>query len=209
MLYDLLIQVLSMGLIAFGVSYKVMLKTIHKKNEKKAGYGGYAADSSYGTEDKSASYGDSASYNYNETSYGADEYNGSDSTTDSDQSQRFLAPSVATTDKASAALFCGSLTLVLIAIELMTNAHRGTHDNYRHFFHPSQWNEDPRRGKISFALFMFKLALIVFTATLSQWLTDPNYVAVSGFCIVLAFACTRIIWWNYIHYTGKADSKKH
>lgn len=195
--YAMLVQLLSMGLIAFGVSYKVMLKSIHKESEKKANYGSdYGSDygesnSAYGESKESGGYetGDKAGA-------GEDDYAGSYP----ESRHRFLAPSVSTTDLASAALFSGALTIVLIALECMTNSHINTHDSLSHFLHPGQWIREAG-GKVKFALFLFKVGLILLTATLSLWLTEPNQVVIAGFFIVAAFAIARIVWWNYIHYT--------
>lgn len=207
--YAMLVQLLSMGLIAFGVSYKVMLKSIHKESEKKANYGSdYGSDYSesdgsyeYGDTKESGGYdtGDEAGYEYDE----ANEFKaGEDGNAGSypESRHRFLAPSVSTKDLASAALFSGALTIVLIALECMTNSHINTHDSLSHFLHPSQWIHEAG-GKVKFALFLFKVGLILLTATLSLWLTEPNQVAIAGFFIVAAFAIARIVWWNYIHYT--------
>ena len=207
--YAMLVQLLSMGLIAFGVSYKVMLKSIHKEREKKANYGSdYGSDYGeskgsyeYGDTKESGGYdtGDKAGYEDDE----ANEYKASEGDYDGsypESRHRFLAPSVSTTDLASAALFSGALTIVLIALECMTNSHINTHDSLSHFLHPGQWIHEAG-GKVKFALFLFKVGLILLTATLSLWLTEPNQVAVAGFFIVAAFAVARIVWWNYIHYT--------
>ena len=200
--YAMLVQLLSMGLIAFGVSYKVMLKSIHKESEKKAESGSDYV-SGYGGEPSGYDTGNEIGYGYDETKEaGGDEY----AEDYPDTRHRFLAPSVSTTDKASAALFSGSLTIVLIALECMTNSHINTHDNLSHFLHPGEWLHEAG-GKVKFALFVFKVVLIIFTATLSLWLTEPNHVAIAGFFVVAAFAVARIVWWNYIHYffDGKED----
>jgi len=190
--YAMLVQLLSMGLIAFGVSYKVMLKSIHKENEKKGVYGS-DYDSAYGESAKESSghiTGDAKGYEYDENAGG--DYH-------VDASHRFLAPSVSSTDKASAALFSGALTIVLIALECMTNSHIDTHDSLTHFLRPGQWIHEAG-GRVKFALFLLKMGLIFFTATLSLWLTEPNHIVIAGFFVVAAFALARIVWWNYIHY---------
>ena len=208
--YAMLVQLLSMGLIAFGVSYKVMLKSIHKESEKKKASYGSDYGSDYGESDGSYGYGEAEESGGYETGdkagYGNEEGNeykggGEDYASSYPESRhRFLAPSVSTTDLASAALFSGALTIVLIALECMTNSHINTHDSLSHFLHPGQWLHEAG-GKVKFALFLFKIGLILLTATLSLWLTEPNQVAIAGFFIVAAFAIARIVWWNYIHYT--------
>ena len=200
--YAMLVQLLSMGLIAFGVSYKVMLKSIHKESEKRAESSSDYV-SGYGGESSEYDTGDEIGYGYDETKEASGDNYAEDYP---DTRHRFLAPSVSTTDKASAALFSGSLAIILIALECMTNSHINTHDSLSHFLHPGEWLHEAG-GKVKFALFLFKIGLIIFTATLSIWLTEPNHVAVAGFLVVAAFVMARIVWWNYIHYTfsGKED----
>eukprot|EP00565_Helicotheca_tamesis_P001307 CAMPEP_0185727646 /NCGR_PEP_ID=MMETSP1171-20130828/3277_1 /TAXON_ID=374046 /ORGANISM="Helicotheca tamensis, Strain CCMP826" /LENGTH=650 /DNA_ID=CAMNT_0028396257 /DNA_START=26 /DNA_END=1978 /DNA_ORIENTATION=- len=206
--YSVFLQLLSMGLIAFGVSYKVMLKGIHKEAEyaKDAGYGGGGDyGDSYG--EKSGEYGDS----YGDSGgYGdgggrlmvEDTFIGGDGGIFG-LGRRFLAGSVEVSDKAAAGLFCLSLTITLISLELLTNTHKGMHENIQRLFRRQKDGSGKLRLEIIF-LTLLKVGLIVFLATLFLWLVDPMWVTLVGFFIVLYFAVTRVIVWKLIH-----GAKKH
>ena len=151
MCFSLLIQVLSMGLIAFGVSYKVMLTTIHKDHES-AGENG----------------------------------------------DRILTMVPSVTENATVALFCGSLTIVFISMELMLGTHRGARENYKLLF----LNLESGNLKLNWPLLIIsaaKFCLIIFTASLSQWKTDPTSLTVTAFLVVTALMITRIVGWGVVH----------
>ena len=162
MTYGILIQVLSMGLIAFGVSYKVMLKIILKASSKPAGY---------------------------EDAYRLllEKFDG-----------RKLAEMAAVTEEAAAALFCASLTIVLVSLELMMTTHRGARKNFKILFK----NYGQENSSVNWPLVfigVFKLGIIIITATLPQMVTDMTSLAIYGFVAVFAMAFSRIVGWGLVH----------
>ena len=130
MCYSYLIQVMSMSLIVFGVTYKVFLKGILKDEEE------------YGTASKA---------------------------------HRMLAESPAISDEVSAHVFSGSLLVVLLSLELMCLTHSGYKRALGHLVRATKGgrhgeNSMPHWPVIIIAL--FKVGIMCFTLTLSQWTTD-------------------------------------
>jgi hypothetical protein len=101
-IYTTLIQILSIGLIAFGVSFKIILTLANKSATVAADCG--EEDTAYGDDDQRllAAVDPCA--------------------------RRALAALPTITDNAAAALNCGSLTIVLVSLELMVTTH---HDRFR------------------------------------------------------------------------------
>jgi hypothetical protein len=50
------------------------------------------------------------------------------------------------------------------------------------------------------AISLFKVGLLAFTATVSQWETDPLGVALFGLFIVTTMPVTRVAGWGYVQY---------
>ena len=174
MSFSILIQIISMGLIAFGVSFKVFLTTIHSEASEDA-YG-YESDS-YGEEYGDDSYGDK---------YGSDYNDG----------HRMLAAVPTIADKAMGALYCGSLTIVLLSMELMLGTHRSVQDIWSLLYH------DRENGVFNIpivAISILKFVLIAMVATLNKWVTDPTSLTLIGFGVVTALAITRVVGWGLIH----------
>ena len=156
--YCVMIQFLSIGLIGFGVTYKIILKAIYKED----------------------------SYEYEEGS-----------------ARRFLAGEIKVSDQAAAAMFSGSLTLVLISLEIMTFLHRGAKGTYTLLFGDEE-NVDDGQPDINVRLpilivSLIKLAILAFCATSSQWLTSSRGIAGTGLLSVTFFAMSRIFVWGLLH----------
>jgi PAS domain S-box-containing protein len=176
-IYTTLIQILSIGLIAFGVSFKIMLTLANKSATVAADCG--EEDTAYGDDDQ-------------RLLAAADPC-----------ARRALAALPTITDNAAAALYCGSLTIVLVSLELMvTTHHDGFRGSWQFLFKEKVENEDRERWRWNIGMFLIaitKLALIIFIATLSQWRSDPRSIASAGFLVVTALACSRIMGWGIVH----------
>mmetsp|Transcript_13831 Transcript_13831/g.30079 ORF Transcript_13831/g.30079 Transcript_13831/m.30079 type:complete len:1067 (+) Transcript_13831:294-3494(+) len=170
MCYGYLIQILSMSLICFGVSYKVFLQDI-LKTEKEEKVSDYESD---------------------KTNPG-----------------RLLAPAVEVSDDATAALFAGSLFVVLVSLELMTLTHSGVKQALGRLFHSKedgQMTETRRRPYWPVVIIAtVKLGLMLFTVTLNQWTADPAVLTLCGFAIVVSLALTRVLGWAFIHRREAID----
>jgi len=150
--FSLLIQILSMALIAFGVSYKIFLSSVLVGSSAGDGYG-----------------------------------------------SRMLAPAPVVSNEASSILFSVSLTLVLVSLEVMLCTHKGVKKTYMRLFRDmSCWELHWPLVIIS----VFKIAVVLFTATLSLWNTDPTLITICGFFVVTAMAVTRIIGWGFVYHEG-------
>ena len=181
--YGVLIHILSMGLIAFGVSYKVMLKTIFKKSTKDSEVYGYQSTLS-----------DATDYGYgNSDAYDIQKLHGQ-------EGHRLLSGSVSVDIGASSALFCGSLTIILVALEALMNCHCGADENFSSIF-----KRDTNQLRVLDLI--FKIFVILFTATLSLWVETPVKVAVAGFFIVSSIAISRIYWYNVTFHPEKCKLK--
>lgn len=155
LIFGLLVQSLSLGLIAFGVSFKIMLNTIVSDNAK---YDSYES--------------------------------------------RRLAATPSVSEEATSSLFSGSLAIVLITLELMLANHKGPKGTYKRLFKSRDGGVHGIIKKVNkplILLSLFKLGLILFTATLSQWekpLTEDSIIA---FAIVLSMSISRVIGWGMVH----------
>jgi hypothetical protein len=150
--YSLLIQILSMGLIAFGTSFKVMLKTI---------------------------------YNYEEE----DNHNGD---YEEEHRSRHLAETPAIDTRISINLYCFSLVVVLVSIELMASSHMGLKKKYKLLFKhdaTGHWKLRWRAILVSGT----KLALLTFVATSSIWLESTIALSGVGFAVCVLFAVSKVV----------------
>jgi len=148
-----------MGLIVFGVTYKVFLKGILKDKEK---------------EEAAA------------------------------VAHRLLGgASASISDQVSATVFAISLLIVLLSLELMCLTHSGIREALEHLVVRSKGEIQkvtPHLPVVIIAL--FKAAILIFTMTLSLWTTEPAVLTLSGCCIVLAIAVTRVVNFFFIHKKG-------
>lgn len=171
--YSYLMQILSMSLIAFGVAYKVMLKTIHKVDLKKEAL---AATSGYGDDGKD-DYGGRRWLLLHGEHEEEDEENPNIAGLLT-QLHRRLGGSVSVSERATAALFCGSLAIILLSSELIINSHIG----FRKAFD----------RMVSFhcaivVLDLVKLGLVLFVISLGQWMVSAKWITLAGFFVVLAY----------------------
>lgn len=155
-LFSLLIQLLSMSLISFGVSYKIMLTTVYKAE--------LAAEIA--------------------------------ATID----HRRLAGVPTISDESTATLFCISLLIVLLSLELMLATHKGVTKSYQLLFHEIETIDMKSLNWPLMMISVFKVCIFTFTATLSQWDTDPTRVTILGFLVVTAMAIVRIVGWGFVHH---------
>jgi len=136
------------------------------------------------------------------------------------QHRSLAASSPDITEQAAAALFCGSLTVALFALEMLTSTHRGMRENFTRL-----WKDGGEGGSGGaggaynsggkavlrleiVAVVLLKLGLGLFLATLSQWLYDPKWITLAGFLIVSTLAGTRVVGWNIFHAKKKKKKKK-
>jgi Bacterial low temperature requirement A protein (LtrA) len=150
--YSLLIQLLSVSLIGFGVSFKVMLATIYKEGDY----------------------------------YNADEEN-----------RRFRAlvalPEI--TFLAIKCLYCGSLTAVLVSIELLASSHKGFREQYRLFLSHDKTGYRNIHWRVVLVTSV-KLLLLLFIATLPLWLRNHRALTGLGLAVTVVFTVLRIIDWG-------------
>jgi len=152
-MFDLMIQILSMALIAFGVSYKIMLSSL-KPND------------------------------YNEK----------------DSKHRYLAamPTIETSDVAT--LFCISLTIVLLSMEVMMATHKGVKKFYQVFFHELETMNFSELNWPLLIIVLWKVILIVFIATLHTYVTESVHIALIGLIVILLMCFTRFAGWGLVQY---------
>lgn len=172
-MFSVFIQVMSMALVAFGVCYKVMLKDVIHDNDPK--YGSH--------------------------------YSGADETMDAHVtatvSHHRVLDSVKTssiTPEANATLFLMSLSVVLICLELLTVTHKGVAETFYLLFQVPGHAPSRMTPNWPFVFILIvKLVVLIYTATMALWVTDPLEIAVAGFLVVLAMATIRIIGWSLFH----------
>lgn len=116
-----------------------------------------------------------------------------------------LAESPVISDAVSAHVFSGSLFVVLLSLELMCLTHSGYKRALEHLFRYPEGgghgqNTLPHWPVIIIAL--FKVGIMFFTLTLSQWTTDRAVLTICGCFIVLALASSRVLNHFFIHKKG-------
>lgn len=114
------------------------------------------------------------------------------------EQHRMLADTPVITERAAAALYCGSLTIVLVSLELMLASHKGVKDNWKSLFHDFGSSECRCNWPL-IILALFKLCVIVLAATLGQIKTEPIFLCFVGFFIVVSVAVSRIVGWGLIY----------
>lgn len=179
-MFSILIQIMSMALVAFGVCYKVMLKDVIKENDPKYDY---LTPSPYDGTDKTMDTYDTA-----DSAHSHHRILGSDETS-------------SITPEANATLFFGSLAVILICLELLTVTHKGMAET----FYLLLQNPEDTPGHTTpnwpyVFILIAKLGILTYTATMALWLTDPLEIAVAGFLVALAMAVIRIIGWSFLHH---------
>ncbi|CAJ1964791.1 unnamed protein product [Cylindrotheca closterium] len=151
LVFNILVQTLSLGLIAFGVCFKIMLTTIVSNNSYES---------------------------------------------------RRLAATPAVSVEATATLFSGSLAIVLISLEFMLANHKGAKGTYKRLFKSRDRGEEgivKKYNKALILLILFKIVLIFFTITLSQWERSLTEVSMIAFTVVVAMSISRIVGWGMVH----------
>ena len=162
--YMYLVELLSMALIVFGVTYKVFLKDVVRESEDD-----YGSDYDYG------------------------------------KATRRLGATPVITQEASAAVFSGALGVVILTLEAMMWTHAGIKKSFENLMHhTSNGKKKPRYAVICIQL--FKVAIILFTVTLSRWTVEPEILTICGCGAVLGVAIVRILTYFLVHRSEVIDN---
>lgn len=84
--------------------------------------------------------------------------------------------------------FAGSLAIVFLCMDTIMLAHRGIRANLER----CGGNRCTKKKLLSMAHVMCRVALLGFTATLSQYFASPDYLALLGLGTILAQLCMRV-----------------
>jgi len=185
--YSLLTQALCLGLIAFAVSFKVGLGIL-LSDHKTESYGGYE-DAGYTNYDDGYGYNDS--YSNNTSSYGDDLYAQDPHTVRALRGLAGAAPTVSM--RSVQMLYCSSLSIVLIAIEMMAYSHNGLVKTYSLFVSKG---ETHLLGRIHWKRLigtLFKIGLVLIVMTMYFWVNRPETLVAIGFTISIVFAFAKVI----------------
>jgi len=162
--YMYLVELLSMALIVFGVTYKVFLKDVVRDAEDD-----YGSDYDYG------------------------------------KATRRLGATPVITQEASAAVFSVSLGVVILTLEAMMWTHSGIKKSFENLMHrTSNGKKKPRYAVICIQL--LKVAIILFTVTLSRWTVEPETLTICGCGAVLGVAIVRILTYFLVHRSEVIDN---
>ena len=104
----------------------------------------------------------------------------------------------------AAHLFCGSLAVVFFSLEIMSFLHLG--------FRESRDRCDLEGGKnyAGILLVAFKVGVVVFTATLSQWETNPETLTIIALCTVISQLGMRRLCSTFLsHHGTHCDTAAH
>eukprot|EP00536_Pseudo-nitzschia_multiseries_P013046 jgi/Psemu1/33950/gm1.33950_g len=172
--YSLLTQVLCLGLIAFAVSFKVGLGILLSEHKSESYDDG--------------GYGYTSSYSNNTASYEDDTY---DIDLHAVRALRGLAGAAPTiSPRAFQILYCSSLTVVLICIELMAYSHKGLGKTY------SFISQRTTRARIQWKRVfgtLFKIGLVGIVTTLYLWVERPGVMVCIGFAISNLFVFAKVV----------------
>ena len=110
-----------------------------------------------------------------------------------------------TNDIIAGKMFSSSLALVIIFLELIYVVHAGgfkrTLDH--HFVMDNEGRRKP--NWLIIILSLFKVSIIVFCATLSQWSSEPDVITGAGCAAVFALSVTRVLDKHYIIYEEEEE----
>ena len=96
--------------------------------------------------------------------------------------------------------FSAFLTIVILSLELLNATHCDIKTSIGLFFQSS--NEGSKRLNWPVVIvFLLKVGVILFCATLSVWLVLPDDLAIAGLCVVFALSVTRVL--NHIFIDEK------
>jgi hypothetical protein len=98
---------------------------------------------------------------------------------------RFTAPD---RQQRIAHFFAASLTVVFLSLDIISLAHRGMKANLERCHH----HQSTKQQCLVLALVGCRIAVLLFTATLSQYFTSPDYLAVVGLGTVIAQLFLRV-----------------
>eukprot|EP00797_Seminavis_robusta_P029344 Sro58_g033810.2 (305) ;mRNA; r:84408-85322 len=165
-LYGMLIQLLSASLIAFGVSYKIMLTNVLMQVEEEE--------------------------------------------QEHEEGHRMLAGgTIDIPDKTVASLYCYSLAVILLTLELMLTTQKSVTKSYAVLCRDLALC---RFWSVNWPLLiicLFKVVLIAYTLSLSQWswASQTLKVNIMGFLIVTNMATTRVVGWGVVQHDNDIKEK--
>jgi hypothetical protein len=99
-------------------------------------------------------------------------------------------------------LFSGSLFLIFLCLDAMSLAHRGLNANWKR----CERAETRTKKFLAYFLIVCRIALIVFTASLSQFDTDPRQVGIIGMFTILAQLILRLVGY-FVFHANEEDEK--
>lgn len=97
--------------------------------------------------------------------------------------------------------FSAFLTIVILSLELMNGTHCGIRETIGHLHLSRGGNSRKRLHWPVVIVFLLKVGVILFCATLFIWLQEPDGIAIAGFCVVFALSVTRVL--NHIFINKK------
>jgi hypothetical protein len=99
--------------------------------------------------------------------------------------------------------FSGSLALIFFCLDAMSLAHRGLSASWKR----CERCENKTKQFLAFFLVVSRTALLLFIATLSQFETDPNTLAMIGLFTILAQLCLRFVGY-YVFHADDEDAEE-
>ena len=99
--------------------------------------------------------------------------------------------------------FSAFLTVVILCLELINISHCGLKEHIGHLFQNNQGNRMLNWPVVIVSL--LKMGIILFCATLFVWTADEEWLALAGFCAVLALSVTRVLNHFFISKNESAE----
>jgi uncharacterized membrane protein YidH (DUF202 family) len=179
-LFYWLIQVYSLALIVFGSCYKMLLyEFVYREYEVAGNYSGSGS-----TRRTMLLHG------LQQRRWLADNSDSLSSQLDPEDRQRREAD-----------FFSGSLAVIFFCLDSLSLAHRGIGAQLKR----CEGADTKVKRFLSFCLVTCRVTLLLFTATLSQFVTDPEKVATIGVFIILVQLCVRFIGFYVFHAEKEAE----
>ena len=104
----------------------------------------------------------------------------------------------------AAHLFCGSLAVIFFSLDAMILLHIGIKESQQRCICA---NTSKKNSK-GVLLLAFRSALLIFTATLSQWEQDPKTLSLVGLMLLLTQLILRKLGAKYLSH-GQVDALEH
>jgi small-conductance mechanosensitive channel len=106
-------------------------------------------------------------------------------------------------EQRDAHFFSGSLSVIFFCLDALSLAHRGIGTQWKR----CECADTNLKKFLAWVLVLCRLLLLIFVASLSQYITDPTQIAVIGVTVVVTQLCIRFVGYYVFHSEKEAEDK--